>query len=74
MITKPLVTIVCPFFNEAQTAHLFYKALTAEIQRLDQYEFEVICVDDGSQDDTLTLLLSIAHAVGRKHFKLKQWV
>lgn len=60
MTTKPLVSIVCPFFNEAQTAPIFYKAVTAEIQHLDQYEFEIICVDDGSQDDTLTFLLSVA--------------
>ena len=65
MLTKPLVSIVCPFFNEEQTAYLFYQALTAEIQHLDQYDFEVICVDDGSEDDTLSFLLSIAKSDSR---------
>lgn len=60
MVTKPLVSIVCPFFNEAQTAHLFYKAVIAEINKIERYDFEVICVDDGSEDDTLAFLLSVA--------------
>lgn len=60
MVTKPLVSIVCPFFNEEQTAHLFYKAVIAEINKIDRYDFEIICVDDGSDDDTLTFLLSVA--------------
>ena len=60
MVTKPLVSIVCPFFNEEQTAHLFYKAVIAEINKIEQYDFEIICVDDGSDDDTLTFLLSVA--------------
>lgn len=67
MVTKPLVSIVCPFFNEAHTAHLFYKALIAEIQHLTQYDFEIICVDDGSEDDTLPFLLSVAKHDSRFH-------
>jgi len=41
MVTKPLVSIVCPFFNESQTAHLFYKAVIAEINKIERYDFEV---------------------------------
>lgn len=59
-MTKPLVSIVCPFHNEEQTAPLFYKAVVSEIEKLDRYDFEIICVDDGSVDETLTFLLSIA--------------
>ena len=60
-MTKPLVSIVCPFHNEVQTAPLFYKAVISEIEKLDRYDFEIICVDDGSVDDTLPILLSIAN-------------
>ncbi|MDO9025916.1 glycosyltransferase family 2 protein [Zwartia sp.] len=59
-MTKQLVSVICPFFNEEQTATLFYKAVIAEINNQDRYDFEIICVDDGSEDDTLKLLLSFA--------------
>jgi glycosyltransferase involved in cell wall biosynthesis len=60
MITKPLVSIICPFYNEEQSAPIFYKSVVAEIEKIDEYEFEIVCVDDGSEDDTLTFLLSVA--------------
>jgi glycosyltransferase involved in cell wall biosynthesis len=55
--TKPLISIVCPFFNEAPGVQAFKVALTEEMQRLVDYEFELICVDDGSTDGTLRALI-----------------
>jgi len=38
----------------------FYDAMTAEFAQLPGYKFEVVCVDDGSTDDTLARLMAMA--------------
>ncbi len=63
--SRLLVSIVCPFFNESDNVQAFYQALTPELQRLPDYRFEVVCVDDGSQDDTLRKLLHITQTDDR---------
>lgn len=56
----PLISIVCPFYNEGPGVSAFYDAMTAEFAQLPRYEFEVVCVDDGSKDDTLVRLITLA--------------
>ena len=56
----PLISIVCPFYNEGLGVSAFYDAMTAEFAQLPGYEFEVVCVDDGSKDDTLVRLITLA--------------
>lgn len=55
-----LISIVCPFYNEGLGVSAFYDAMTAEFAQLPGYEFEVVCVDDGSKDDTLVRLIALA--------------
>lgn len=61
MSTKLLVSLVCPFYNEELGVHAFYEAVCHELSQLElgEYEFEVICVDDGSEDDTLKHLIKL---------------
>lgn len=54
--TKPLISVVCPFFNEQQTVATFFAALLPQLRALDA-EFEIVCINDGSSDNTLHLLL-----------------
>ena len=60
MDERLVVSIVCPFFNESGGVDTFYRSLSAELDRLSDYQFEVICIDDGSQDETLAELLANA--------------
>lgn len=55
-----LISIVCPFYNEGPGVSAFYAAMTAEFAQLPGYAFEVVCVDDGSKDDTLARLIALA--------------
>ena len=57
MDERLVVSIVCPFFNESGGVDTFYRSLSAELDRLSDYQFEVVCIDDGSQDETLAELL-----------------
>lgn len=59
MNKKLLVSLVCPFHNEEMGIDAFYEALTDEISQLDAFNFEVLCVDDGSNDSTLEQLIAL---------------
>lgn len=54
------ISIVVPFYNEEAGAWGFYQRLTKVLADIAQVDFEVVCVDDGSQDKTLNVLLEIA--------------
>lgn len=63
--SMPLISIVCPFYNEGPGVSAFYDAMTAEFAQLPRYAFEVVCVDDGSKDDTLARLIALADSDAR---------
>lgn len=60
-----LVSIVCPFYNEGSGVTAFYEAMAAEMACLSRYDFEVVCVDDGSKDDTLARLIALSETDAR---------
>ena len=57
---KSLISIVTPFFNEAECIPLFSKAILEVMERLPQFDFEIVCIDDGSQDASLKKLQDLA--------------
>lgn len=57
---KQLISIVVPFYNESSGVNYFYEAISAVINPISSFDFEVICIDDGSRDDTLQKLIYIA--------------
>ena len=60
---QQLVSIVIPFFNEGKCVQNFFNRLFPVLNQIKSsidLDYELICVDDGSTDDTLVLLLSVA--------------
>jgi glycosyltransferase involved in cell wall biosynthesis len=58
---KPLVSIVCPAFNEEEVLPSFIREIRQVVGQLDgSFAFEVLFVDDGSSDGTLELLRQFA--------------
>lgn len=53
------VSIVVPFYNEGAGVEAFCNGILPVMAQLPQWRFEVICVDDGSSDDTLARLLAV---------------
>jgi glycosyltransferase involved in cell wall biosynthesis len=49
------ISIICPFFNEQTMVQLFFQALLPVLASTD-YQIEIICINDGSTDETLNLL------------------
>lgn len=60
MDKRPKISIVAPFFNEGDGVHLFYEAIRPMLDSMPDIDFEVVCVDDGSRDDTLAKLILVS--------------
>lgn len=50
------ISIVTPMYNESPMVHLFITTLDGVLSKLSEYDYEIICVNDGSKDNTLDLL------------------
>lgn len=57
--TPDLSIIVSVYNEEAGLAH-FFAALMQEMQQLKTYSYEIVCVDDGSMDDSYKILCQYA--------------
>lgn len=53
------VSVLIPCYNEEQSLPLLYEELTREIDKLTDYEWEFLFVNDGSKDDTLSILAAL---------------
>jgi glycosyltransferase involved in cell wall biosynthesis len=59
--TNKLISIVVPFYNEEESVEPFYQALCKVVDELAYARFEIICIEDGSCDDTLAKLISLVN-------------
>lgn len=57
---SPFVSVVSPFYNEGAGVETFYAAICDVINNLPDVRFEIVCIDDGSNDDTLCRLQALA--------------
>ncbi|RJF99362.1 glycosyltransferase family 2 protein [Noviherbaspirillum saxi] len=58
--TTPLISIVAPFYNEAEGIEYFREAILAVMEGIADVRFEIVCVDDGSKDSTLSQLVALS--------------
>ena len=54
-----LITVIAPFYNEADTVTEFYRRLRKTLQKLPDFNFELIFINDGSSDETLPQLIKL---------------
>jgi glycosyltransferase involved in cell wall biosynthesis len=54
------LSVVCPCYDEAPVIRAFYETLAGVLESLEDLACEVIFVDDGSTDETLSILNDIA--------------
>lgn len=50
------ISIIVPAYNEEESLPMLFERVTALIDSIEKYEFEVLFVDDGSKDKTLELV------------------
>ena len=58
---RPQISVVIPLFNEEENVRALLDELFSELAKLGR-TYEVICVDDGSRDQTFAVLASVAAA------------
>lgn len=51
-----LISIVVPMFNEEEMAPLFVKRVSDVLSTLNNYDYEIVAINDGSKDNTLEVL------------------
>jgi len=54
-ITK-LISIVIPVYNEQEVLPMCFERLTTIINSLDNYDFEILLINDGSKDNTYKII------------------
>ena len=54
-----LVSLVVPFYNEADGIETFFREVTPILERIPGIDYEIVCVNDGSADSTLERLLAV---------------
>ena len=60
-----LVSIIVPFYNESEGIESFYQATLPVLEEISNTQFEVICIDDGSSDNTLLKLIELTNRDSR---------
>lgn len=54
------ISVIVPCFNEQESLPFFYQEIQKTIQEMNQVSFEIIFVDDGSKDNTLSIIKEYA--------------
>jgi polyisoprenyl-phosphate glycosyltransferase len=66
-MTRPLVAIVVPVFNERDNLRPFHAAVAEVVATMPEYEWEFVFVDDGSRDASFEVLMRLREADDRVH-------
>lgn len=67
-MSKDIISIIVPCHNEEEMVPIFHKEITAVSDQLTDAAFELIFVNDGSKDGTLTELKRLAALDERVHY------
>ena len=65
---KKLISILIPCYNEAQSLPILIPKLEDIANNLKQYDWEFLCVNDGSKDNTLEVLRELRQIYNRVNY------
>ena len=54
------ISVVIPMYYEEEVAKECYNKMTEVLKKIDGYDYELICINDGSKDKTLEILEELA--------------
>lgn len=58
-IQKQLISLVVPFYNEGEAVERFFDSVVPIMDAIESIRFEIVCINDGSRDNTLDRLIAI---------------
>ena len=57
MNDRKMISLIAPFYNEEAGVNRFFDRVNSSLAALrERYDFEVVCINDGSRDCTLEML------------------
>ncbi len=59
MATQKIISIIVPVYNEAEGISIFHNSISEALKNL-SYQFELIYINDGSLDESLSILQSLS--------------
>lgn len=65
MEKKDLITIIIPCYNEQESVELFYQEMNRIMILMKKQDFELIFIDDGSKDLTLSIIKQLSEKDNR---------
>lgn len=57
---KELISVVVPCYNEQEVLPIFYEEISKVIESLKEVDFELLFIDDGSVDKTLSIIKALS--------------
>lgn len=64
-VRLPLLSLVVPFYNESAVISHFFEQVIPQLEQVPGIRFEIVCVNDGSRDDTLQQLVAASERDAR---------
>lgn len=58
MISNPVISIICPCYNEEEVINIFLERIEIILKEIDK-SYEIIFINDGSKDNTLNKLIEL---------------
>lgn len=64
-VKKPLISLIVPFYNERDAVERFFAETVRVLESVHAIVFEIVCINDGSQDGTLEQLVAASQRNAR---------
>ena len=65
---KKIISVVVSCYNEEEVLPIFYKEIDGVSKKLDNVDFELLFVDDGSKDNTLSIVKELSKSDSRVRY------
>ena len=62
------ITVIVPCYNEEAALHYYYKEMSRVMDEMNDVDFELLLVNDGSKDKTLEIMMELASNDSRVKF------
>lgn len=59
------ITVIVPCYNEEAALHYYYKEMSRVMDEMNDVDFELLFVNDGSKDKTLEIMMELANKDSR---------